>query len=196
LKRIGILGGSFNPVHMGHLIIANTVLEKLNLDKVLFIPCYLPALKSSKNFAEPKDRFKMLSLAIKSNPKFEVSKIEIARRGTSYTIDTLRELENENSKYYFIIGADNVRDFFRWKEPNEILKRAELVVTNRGGFETDIPKKLLGKKILQCQIPNIEISSSDIRQRIASKKSIKYLVQREIENFIIKNKLYTKRRNI
>lgn len=193
MKRIGILGGSFNPIHLGHLILANTVLEKLKLDSLLFIPCYLPALKSSKNFASPQARIKMLKLAIKYNPKFSFSDIEIKRQGKSFTIDTLRELKQDDSKLFFIIGADNIKEFHLWKEPEKILKLADLIVTNRGGLQVKVPNTILGGKITECIIPNIEISSSEIRYRVASQKSIKYLVPREVENFIIENKLYHKR---
>jgi nicotinate-nucleotide adenylyltransferase len=193
LKHIGILGGSFNPVHLGHLILANIVLEKLKLNSILFIPCYLPPLKSSEEFAPTEARIKMLKLAIKDNPKFSFSDIEIKRKGKSYTIDTLREIKNNNSKLFFIIGADNIKDFNSWKKPKEILKLADLVVTNRGGVQVETPKKILGQKIIECIIPNIEISSSEIRKRVASKMSIKYFVPREVENFIVRNKLYQKR---
>lgn len=135
----------------------------------------------------------MLKLAIKYNPKFSFSDIEIKRQGKSFTIDTLRELKNNTSKLFFIIGADNIKEFILWKEPKEILKLADLIVTNRGGLMVRVPKNILGRKIIECVIPNIEISSSEIRDRIASKRSINYLVPREVENFIIENKLYHKR---
>lgn len=135
----------------------------------------------------------MLKLAIKNNPKFSFSDIEIKRQGKSFTIDTLRELKQDDSKLFFIIGADNIKDFILWKEPKEILKLADLVVTNRGGLQVKVPKNILGRKIIECLIPNIEISSSEIRDRIASKRSINYLVPREVENFIIESKLYHKR---
>lgn len=135
----------------------------------------------------------MLKLAIKYNPKFSFSDVEIKRQGKSFTIDTIRELKNNSSKLFFIIGADNIKDFILWKEPEEILKLADLIVTNRGGLKVRVPKNILGRKIIECAIPNIEISSSEIRDRIASKRSINYLVPREVENFIIENKLYHKR---
>ncbi len=194
MKKIGILGGSFNPVHLGHLILANTVLEKFQLDQILFIPCYLQPLKSRDNFATAEDRLKMLSLSIKGNKKFKISKIELNRKGKSFTVDTLRELSNDKNDYYFIIGADNLKDFYNWKEPREILRLAKMIVTNRGGIQKKIPKKIFNKKIMECKIPNIEISSTEIRNFVASKRSIKYFVSREVENFIYKKKLYIGRK--
>lgn len=191
MEKIAILGGSFNPIHIGHLILANTVCEEFNLDKIIFVPCYIQPLKSNKDFASPEDRLAMIKLAIQNNPKFELSDIEIKRKGKSYTVDTLKYFKQKYDDLYFVIGADNIKDFHRWKEPDTILKLAKLIVTNRGGIELKIPKRLRGKKIFVCKIPDIEISSTLIRNNIRSNKSIKYLVPEKVEKYIIKNKLYT-----
>jgi nicotinate-nucleotide adenylyltransferase len=191
MEKIAILGGSFNPIHIGHLILANTVCEEFNLDKIIFVPCYIQPLKSNKDFASAEDRLVMIKLAIQNNPKFELSDIEIKRKGKSYTVDTLKYFKQKYDDLYFVIGADNIKDFHRWKEPYTILKLAKLIVTNRGGIEQKIPKRLRGKKIFVCKIPDIEISSTLIRNNIRSNKSIKYLVPEKVEKYIIKNKLYT-----
>jgi nicotinate-nucleotide adenylyltransferase len=191
MEKIAILGGSFNPIHIGHLILANTVCEEFNLDKIIFVPCYIQPLKSNKDFASAEDRLAMIKLAIQNNPKFELSDIEIKRKGKSYTVDTLKYFKQKYDDLYFVIGADNIKDFHRWKEPDTILKLAKLIVTNRGGIERKIPKRLRGKKIFVCKIPDIEISSTLIRNNIRSNKSIKYLVPEKVEKYIIKNKLYT-----
>ena len=191
MEKIAILGGSFNPIHIGHLILANTVCEEFNLDKIIFVPCYIQPLKSNKDFASAEDRLAMIKLAIQNNPKFELSDIEIKRKGKSYTVDTLKYFKQKYDDLYFVIGADNIKDFHRWKEPDTILKLAKLIVTNRGGIELKIPKRLRGKKIFVCKIPDIEISSTLIRNNIRSNKSIKYLVPEKVEKYIIKNKLYT-----
>jgi nicotinate-nucleotide adenylyltransferase len=191
MEKIAILGGSFNPIHIGHLILANTVCEEFNLDKIIFVPCYIQPLKSNKDFASAEDRLAMIKLAIQNNPKFELSDIEIKRKGKSYTVDTLKYFKQKYDDLYFVIGADNIKDFHRWKEPDTILKLAKLIVTNRGGIEKKIPQRLRGKKIFVCKIPDIEISSTLIRNNIRSNKSIKYLVPEKVEKYIIKNKLYT-----
>ncbi|MGB9665624.1 MAG: nicotinate-nucleotide adenylyltransferase [Ignavibacteria bacterium] len=189
-KKIGILGGSFNPIHLGHLILANTVCEEFQLDKIIFVPCYIQPLKSNKDFAPPEARLEMIKLAIQNNPKFEVSDIEIKRKGMSYTVDTLKYFKKKFDDLYFVIGADNIKDFHHWKEPDQILELTKLIVTNRGGIDKKIPEKLRGKKIFVCRIPDIEISSTMIRNNIRSNKSIKYLVPQKVETYIIKNKLY------
>ncbi len=190
MKKVAILGGSFNPIHIGHLILANTVCEELNLNKIIFVPCYIQPLKSDKDFASPIARLEMIKLAIQSNPKFELSDIEIKRKGKSYSIDTIKYFKKKYDDLYFVIGADNIKDFNEWKEPDKILELAKLVVTNRGGINEKIPKKLRRKKIFACRIPDIEISSTMIRNFIRSNKSIKYLVPEKVERYIIKNKLY------
>lgn len=189
-QKIGILGGSFNPVHIGHLILANTVCEEFQLDKIIFVPCYIQPLKSDKDFAPPEARLAMIKLAIQNNAKFEVSDIEIKRKGKSYTIETIKYFKKKFDDLYFVIGADNIKDFHHWKEPDKILELAKLIVTNRGGIKRKLPEKLRGKKILVCKIPDIEISSTMIRNNLRANKSIKYLVPQKVETFIIKNKLY------
>jgi nicotinate-nucleotide adenylyltransferase len=189
-EKIAILGGSFNPIHIGHLILANTVCDELNLDRIIFVPCYIQPLKSDKDFAPPESRLEMIKLAIQDNPKFELSDIEIKRKGKSYTVDTLKYFKKKFDDLYFVIGADNIKDFHRWKEPDTILQLAKVIVTNRGGINQKLPAKLRGKKIFVCQIPDIEISSTMIRNNIRSNKSIKYLVPEKVEKYITKHKLY------
>ncbi len=191
-KRVCLFGGTFNPVHLGHLILANTVLETFEFDKVIFIPSYIQPLKSPQELAPPDDRVIMLKLATRDNPKFTVSDIEIRRKGKSYTIETLRYFKKKFDNLYFVIGADNIKEFHKWKEPDAILEIAKIIVTNRGGLDIKIPSKIRGKKILTCQIPQIEISSSIIREKIQGNKSIKYLVPESVENYIIKKNLYKK----
>ncbi len=192
MSKVGILGGSFNPIHLGHLIVANWVVEEFSLDKIIFIPCFIQPLKSCKDFAESNHRLEMIKMAIANNPKFEVSDFEIKRKRKSYTIDTLRYFKKTFENLYFIIGADNLNEFHRWKEPDEILKTAKLIVVNRGGYNVRIPKKLRKVEIYQCKIPAIEISSTNIRERIRKNLSIKYLVPDSVEKYIHQNNLYKK----
>lgn len=190
MKKVCIIGGSFNPIHIGHLILANTVLEELNLDEMIFVPCYIQPLKGDKDFASSTHRLEMVKLAIQSNPEFTLSDIEINRKGKSYTVDTLKFFKKKYENLYFVIGADNIKDFHKWKEPDTILKIANLIVTNRGGINIQIPEKIRGKKIISCTIPQIEISSTMIREKIRNGQSIKYLVPEAVENYIIQNNLY------
>ncbi len=190
MRKVCIIGGSFNPIHIGHLILANTVLEKLNLDEMIFVPCYIQPLKGDKDFAEANHRLEMIKLAISNNPKFSVSDIEIKRKGKSYTVDTLKFFKKRYDNLYFVIGADNIRDFHKWKEPDTIVNLAKLIVTNRGGFDVRIPQKIRGKKILPCTIPQIEISSTMIRKKIRNNQSIKYFVPESVEYYIYTNNLY------
>lgn len=190
MRKVCIIGGSFNPIHTGHLILANTVLEEFNLDEMIFVPCYIQPLKGDKDFAEANHRLEMIKLAISNNPKFSVSDIEIKRKGKSYTVDTLKFFKKKYDDLYFVIGADNIRDFYKWKEPDTIVNLAKLIVTNRGGYDVRIPKKIRGKEILPCTIPQIEISSTMIRKKIRNNQSIKYLVPELVEYYIQTNNLY------
>lgn len=190
MRKVCILGGSFNPIHLGHLILANTVLEKLNLDEIIFVPCFIQPIKGDKEFASANHRLEMIKLAIENNPKFTFSDIELRRKGKSYTVDTLKYFKKKYDNLYFVIGADNIREFHKWKEPDTILELAKLIVTNRGGYEVKIPKRIRGKEILVCSIPQIEISSSMIREKIRNNQSIKYLVPEAVENYIYQHNLY------
>ena len=157
---------------------------------MIFVPCYIQPLKGDKDFASSTHRLEMVKLAIQSNPQFTLSDIEINRKGKSYTVDTLKFFKKKYENLYFVIGADNIKDFHKWKEPDTILKIANLIVTNRGGINIQIPEKIRGKKIISCTIPQIEISSTMIREKIRNGQSIKYLVPEAVENYIIQNNLY------
>ncbi len=184
--KIGVLGGTFNPPHIGHLILAQQVLEQLCLDKVFFIPAYRPPHKNS-NCLEPKFRLKLIQLAVTGNPKFQVLDIEIERKGTSYTVDTVAELKKryQDVTFYLIIGSDLADSFDCWKNPDKIKKMAKLVVAKRRGVS-------LGQRedFLFVDINQIEISSSLVRKRIKEAKSIKYLVPEKVERYIRENNLY------
>jgi nicotinate-nucleotide adenylyltransferase len=200
--RIGLLGGSFDPIHLGHLIIAETARINLKLDKVIFIPARLNPLKEN-SFASPVDRIKMIKLAISDNKYFDVSNIEINRKGPSYTIDTLlyfRKIYPRNCKIFFIIGYDNFLQFKKWKDPDRIVKLCKLAVFQRPDFEKknsffstrggSISDRKNKKHIVFIKAPVIDISSTEIRKRIKKNKSIKYLVPDSVEKFIKKNLIY------
>jgi nicotinate-nucleotide adenylyltransferase len=192
--KIGIFGGTFNPPHYGHLIVAEFIREEVGLDKIIFIPCSIPPHKQNNEYlsqiASPEHRFEMVKLAITGNKFFEVSDIEINRGGVSYTIDTVNYFVSNfpEEKFYLLIGADQFAEFHTWRKPDEIVQKVNLIVFNRPGFV--IPKTEFSKFATFITIPNIEISASTIRKRIRHGKSIKYLVPPAVEEYIFVNKLY------
>ena len=194
MNKIGIFGGSFNPPHFGHLILAERCRELLQLDKIIFIPAYISPHKTNKNVVNPTDRLKMLKLAIKRNPYFDYSDIEIKRKGKSFTYDTLVSLLNKytNSKLYLLIGMDNYNDFCNWKNYKEILQLCKVVVINR---RTTKNKRIENSNIdysrfIFVDTLILDISSTEIRNRIKKKLSIRYYTTENVKNFIVKNNLY------
>lgn len=190
MEKIGLFGGTFNPIHIGHLILAQTVLEKIRLDRIMFIPCRIPALKQVSFLAPDQDRLNMLKLATEYESRFFVSDIELKREGISYTIDTIKELFSEDKEFFLILGEDNIKDFKNWKEPEEIVRLVKLIIVNRGGYENNIPASIYEKEVIKCKIPNIEISSTTIRDRIANNLTIKNFVPDSVYKYILDNKLY------
>lgn len=189
MKKIGILGGTFNPIHVGHLAIAQFALEKLELNKVIFVPCCQPPHKQIPHLAPAKDRFQMTKLAIEDNPAFDISDFEIKKGGRSYTIDTARYFQKifpAGTKLYFIIGGDSLGTLRHWKQINELLKIVSFVAVNRPGFRPS-RTRIRHQTIL---MPGIDIASSYLRRRIAQGNSIKYLVVDKVFKYIEKNKLY------
>ena len=199
-NRIGISGGTFDPVHNGHLIIAAEVKEEFNLDKVIFIPTGNPPHKKELKVTCAQHRYNMLCNAVSSNISFEVSKIEIDRVGLTYTIDTLTELKKiygSYSKLFFITGADVIRDILTWKDFEKVFTMCEFVSMLRPGFEKaafleDINnlKNKYDAKINIIEIPQIDISSTMVRERVMNNQSIDKLVPPGVENYINDNRLY------
>lgn len=187
-KRIGILGGTFNPPHLGHFVLAQETLKKLKLDKVIFIPTYIPPHKKIKS-NNAYMRYKMVALACRGNPRFELSKIELEKGSVSYSVDTLRKLRNKygkNAELFFIIGSDSLNELRSWKDIDEVLKLANFIVANRPGF----PVKKLKRKVKLIEIASLDISSSMIRDRLRHSQSIRYLVPESVRKFIMKHRLY------
>lgn len=188
MQRIGILGGTFNPVHIGHLILGEEAVWKLKLDRLIYIPSYVPPHKDV-DIASPEDRFNMVDIAIEDNPHFEVSRVEIDNKGTSYSVNTLRELKKnfgEKATLFFITGSDSLRELFSWKDVDEIFKLSNFVVAQRPGY----PVEEVPENIQTVVITPIEISSSEVRRRIKEARSIRYLVPDRVRNYIYKKKLY------
>ena len=190
--KICLFGGTFDPPHIGHLLIAQTVCEAEGFDKVVFIPANRSPNKKVATLQ--KDRVDMLELAVEGNPNFEISDLEIRRGGVSYTIDTLRafkdELIDKNDDISYLIGSDSLLDFKNWKEPKEIIERSNVIVAIRPGFRpSDIPSWLL-HGVHFANIPRFEISSSNIRKRWAEDKTIRYMVTLPVWEYINKHNLY------
>jgi nicotinate-nucleotide adenylyltransferase len=198
MKSIGIMGGTFNPIHIGHLIAAQEVLYKINLDKVLFIPTGNPPHKEGKFIVPAEQRLQMVELSTRENEKFSVSDIEINRDGKTYTYDTLIELHKVyyGNKFYFIIGFDTLKEIDTWRRIEDICSLCSFIVVNRSNDYNEMFDLIMKKKekygidIDIVDIPNIEVSSTDIRNRIALNKSIKYIVTQEVEKYIYDNDLY------
>ena len=186
--KIGILGGTFNPVHIGHLILAEEAREKLGLDKIIFVPTYLPPHKDNADIASAAHRHKMIKLALKTNKYFSVSGIEIKKHGLSYTIDTLREFKKiyPQDELYFISGSDLLKYLDEWKDLNEIIKMVKFIVATRPGY----PLEKIPSYISTVDIRAVDISAFEIRNCIKENKSFRYLVPEAIFNYINKNKLY------
>lgn len=187
--QIGILGGTFNPIHMGHLILAEEALHKLRLDKVIFVPTYIPPHKNIDAKIDPRHRLKMTEIAIEGNPAFTVSAIELDAKKKSYSVDTLREFKKfygDAAQFYFITGSDLLKDLFSWKDVKDIFKMSKFIVANRPGY----PVKDVPEEVETVVITPIEVSSEDIRKRLKERRSIRYLVPENVRQYIIKRKLY------
>ena len=190
--KICLFGGTFDPPHIGHLLIAQTVCEAENFDKVLFIPAYSPPHKNGITTIDY--RIDMVKIAIKDNPKFEYSDVDVLRKGTSYSIDSIidikKKLKLNKNEIHYLIGSDSLIDFKNWKEPREILKEARVIVAIRPGFRpSDIPHWIL-KDVHFANIPRFELSSSKIRSRWIEDLTIRYMVTLPIWDYINENSLY------
>lgn len=185
--KIGIYGGSFNPIHNGHLIIAEYVRDYYSLDKIIFIPVGIPSHREN-NLVEKESRFEMVKEAIKSNKNFEISDIEIKKEGVSYSIDTLRELIKiyPEAEFYEIIGEDAAEILPTWKEIDTLMKMSKFLILHRAG--SSFINSYENAEVVKG--PVIEISATEIRKRAASGKSIKYLVPEIVEKIILKNRYY------
>jgi len=193
--RIGIFGGTFDPVHHAHLIIADFVRLEAKLDRVIFVPSAISPHKQGEEVAVAADRLAMLQAAIGQSTVFEVSDMEIKRGGVSYSVDTVRELAGEHPKdqLFLMIGSDNLAEFSTWKDPDEILKRAELIAFKRPGHEVNPSEVPIGKEAIICDIPGIDISSTQVRKRVAAGLPIGLMVPEGVEKYIIEHGLYKRK---
>lgn len=186
-KRVGILGGTFNPPHLGHLVIADQVADQLELDEVLFMPDATPPHVDKKLAIDAKDRAKMVAASIHDNLKFNLELSEIMRGGVSYTYDTMVELKRKHPEndYYFIIGGDMVAYLPKWHRIEELVKLVKFVGVRREGFAIESPFP-----VIWVDVPKIDISSTLIRQKVKDHQSIHYLVAPGVEQYIKEHQLY------
>ena len=197
--KVGVMGGTFDPVHLAHLIVAEEARVELGLQRIIFIPAGEPWMKSDRSITPAEHRAAMVRLAIKSNPAFTISSIEIDRRGPSYTVDTLEALLQDlgqDAELFLLVGWDSLATVPSWKAPYRISKMARLVSFPRPGFEKPdmgpLEKAMPGisGRLIIMERPFVGISSSEVRARVAGGKSIRYLVPPEVEEYIGDSDLY------
>jgi len=198
--KIGLLGGTFDPIHIAHLIVAEEVRMKAGLDRVIFIPARHPWLKADREITDPLHRLAMVKLAIASNPHFEASPAEIERPGPTYTVDTVEAMRREfgpRAEIFFIAGSDALADMPRWKDPARLVALCRIIGVSRPGSPV-IDVAALGSVIpgvcgcvSMIDVPQMDISSTMIRERLREGRSIRYLVPETVENYIREHRLYS-----
>lgn len=197
-KRVGIMGGTFDPIHLGHLVVANEVLNIYELDEIVFVPAGNPPHKTGTR-ASSWDRYFMTNIATMSNNKFTVSDLEIKNDRKSYTLDTLKEFNRmyPSTEFYFITGTDAIMDLPNWHEPMELAKLCTFIAVSRPGISKENAeikineiRESINASIEMLQVPMLQISSTDLRYRFKNKLSAKYLLPEPVEQYIVKNNLY------
>lgn len=191
--RIGILGGTFDPIHIGHLIIGQETLRCCSLDRVIFIPSADPPHKRSSKMAPAEVRAEMVRLAIADNPFFELSRIELDRPGISYTVDTLQILRRrlgDSAQLFLIIGADGAVEMRTWCDPESVLELAQVTVVGRPGFDLQQVDPGLGRQMTFLETPLVDVSSTDIRRRLRAGDPVRYLLPEPVVRFIQSRGLY------
>ncbi|HUW16113.1 MAG TPA: nicotinate-nucleotide adenylyltransferase [Actinomycetes bacterium] len=191
-RRLGVMGGTFDPIHHGHLVAANEVASQFLLDEVVFVPTGQPWQKSERVVTAGEDRYLMTVIATASNPRFSVSRVDIDREGPTYTIDTLRDLRgqaHDDVELFFITGADALGQILTWRDADELLALAHFVGVTRPGHVLSDPGLPNGQVSL-VEVPALAISSTDVRERVASGRPIWYLVPDGIVQYVAKRDLY------
>jgi len=195
LVNICLFGGTFDPPHFAHLSLAETVLRTTVVDKVVFIPAFLPPHKSNKSYSNIQHRINMLDLALENRDEFEISEIESERKGKSYTVDTIKEYQKQfnikKENLFFLIGSDSLVNFHAWRKPDEILNLAQILVVLRPTFSKNSVDSQLLKQVKFLDSPLSDISSSMIRQYLKAGRSVKHLIPEKVLTYIRRNELYT-----
>ena len=193
---VGVMGGTFNPIHIGHLVTAEEALFAFGLDEVVFVPAGRPWQKERVDVAESEHRYLMAVIATASNSHFRVSRIEIDRPGPTFTVETLRALRAElgEVELFFITGADAILQILTWKDPKEVLSEARFIAATRPGYDLDRLEKELpegfGDRVHILEIPALAISSTDVRRRVREGRPVRYLLPEGVARYIEKNDLY------
>lgn len=192
--RTGILGGTFDPIHIGHLILAETILSDFRLDRILFIPAKEAPHKIGFITSDSTHRLEMLRLALKDQPAFRISDCEILRHGPSYTVDTidyLKKTDDYRSDIFFLIlGMDNLVDFFTWKDPDRLLEIVSIICLNRPGFKENQINPELMNRVHRLQTPIIDVSATEIRRRVKKGLSVRYWTPQTVAEYIASHGLY------
>jgi nicotinate-nucleotide adenylyltransferase len=188
--RLGVMGGTFDPIHVGHLVTAEEALHQFSLDEVVFVPTGRPWMKEHDVVASAMDRFRMTELGIEPEPRFRISRIEVERGGPTYTIDTLRNLRDEEPgvELFFITGADAILEIMRWREPEVVFDLAHFIAATRPGY--DMEPLVEHPDVTVMHIPALAISSTDIRARVHEGRPIRFLVPEPVESYIRTAGLY------
>jgi nicotinate-nucleotide adenylyltransferase len=194
---VGVMGGTFNPIHLGHLVTAEEALFAFGLREVIFVPAGRPWQKEGVDVAESEHRYLMTVIATAPNSHFQVSRIEIDRTGPTYTVETLRGLRAQlgDVELYFITGADAILQILTWKDPKEVLSEARFIAATRPGYDLDRLEKELpegfGDRVHILEIPALAISSTDVRRRVRERRPVRYLLPEGVARYIEKNDLYS-----
>jgi nicotinate-nucleotide adenylyltransferase len=194
-RRLGVMGGTFDPIHYGHLVTAEEALVQFGLDEVVFVPTGRPWMKEGRDVAPAEDRYLMTVIATASNPRFQVSRIEVDRAGPTYTVDTLRALgdANPDAELYFITGADAMLEILDWKDSNEALALAHFIAATRPGYDLtrfQAEERTRRPNVSEMSIPALAISSTDVRARVREGRPIRYLVPEGVKSYVEKAGLY------
>jgi nicotinate-nucleotide adenylyltransferase len=190
--RLGLFGGTFDPPHIGHLIVAQDVHDALGLDRVIFIPAAVPPHKADEGVSPPALRLEMIRAAVADDDRFRVSDVELRREGPSYTVDTLEELRSRDpgAFVYFIVGADQFRSFHTWREPEAVARLARLAVMTRSGWSPDRDAPPIDVEYEAVPVTRVDLSSTDIRRRIREGRSVRYMVPGPVLRIIERERLY------
>lgn len=190
MKKIALFGGTFDPIHYGHLILGQYILDNLNIDEIIYVPAFISPNKEGREISPHQHRFNMLKLAVADNKRMDASDIEIRKGGISYTINTIAFFKQLYPELSIIIGMDQAQAFKTWKDYENIFRLVKVLVFQRGGWHNNtVPAEIAGNFTF-LENPIIEISSSDIKTFVKENKSIRYLVPDPIIEYIVKNRLY------
>jgi len=199
-QSLGLMGGTFDPIHLAHLVTAESVFEQFGLDKVIFIPTGIPPHKRHYPVTPAHHRYEMVRRAADGNPRFEVSRVEVDREGLSFTVDTLVDMTSKlppGTNLYFITGTDAILGIETWREPERLMAMCPIIAVQRPGLHPDLAREGLERlearyncRILRADVPAVDISSSDIRRRVGEMRTIRYLVPDAVEAYIRHHGIY------